>query len=119
MLLENLSLNGTVLSVTKATRRTESSSADTSITAVAMLSLGSKWRYGGKVPSNCLEVIDFKSVEKPTNLSFAVTGAIAKEMFLVEAIVFAASAKVRARNNAVVAKSGLFGFQLISLTARR
>ena len=89
------------------------------MTAVAMLSEGSRWRYGGKVPSSWREVIDFCSVVKPINLSFEVLGATAKEMFFVEEIVFAASAKVRARSNAVTVSSGLFGVQLISRTARR
>ena len=46
-------------------------------------------------------------------------GATENEMFLVDEIVLAASAKVLALNRAVVVSSGLFGLQLISLTARR
>ena len=73
-LLEKLSRSGTVLSVTNATRRTESKSGATSIIASAVDSLGSKCLNGGKEPSKTLDVIVFPSVIKPTNFSFDVVG---------------------------------------------
>ena len=115
----NFRRRGTVLSVTKATLRTESRNLETSMTAVAILSVGRRCRYGGKVPSSWREVIDFASLAKPTRRSLLEVGAIATVTVFVFAIVRAASARVRARSSAEVVISGSFGVQLISRTAKR
>jgi hypothetical protein len=111
--------SGTVLSVTSATRRTESRNGATSTTAVVTESVGSRWRYGGNVPSNIREVIVLPSPEKPARRSFDVVGANESETFFEPTSDFAASASVRARISADVEKPGVAGFQLNSRTARR
>ena len=111
--------SGTVLSVTSATRRTESKNGATSTTAVVVISVGNKWRYGGKVPSSILDVIVFPSPAKPAKRSCDVVGAKESATFFEPASDFAASASVRARMRAVVDTPGVDGFQLNSRTAKR
>ena len=111
--------SGTVLSVTSATRLTESKNGATSTTAVVVVSVGSRWRYGGKVPSNMREVIDLPSPAKPAKRSFDVLGAKDRETFFAPTKDLAASARVRARIRAEVAKPGVAGLQKNSRTASR
>ena len=119
VLFEKLRRSGTVLSVTRATRRTESKNGATSITASAVDSLGSKCLNGGKEPSNTLEVIVFPSDIKPTNFSFVFAGANAIVTWDEPIKDFAASANVRARNNEVVSMFASYALHVNSLTARR
>ena len=97
VLFEKLSLSGTVLSVTSATRLTESKNGATSITASAVDSLGSRCLNGGKEPSKTLEVIVLPSDIKPTNFSFVLLGASAIVTWDEPIKDFAASANVRAQ----------------------
>ena len=109
MLLAKSRRSGTVLSVTSATRRTESNSVATSIRAVVVTSCGSRWRYGGNVPSNIRDVIVFPSPAKPAKRSLLVLGAKERETSLEPVSDLAASAMVRARSSAVVEVFGAVG----------
>ena len=82
-------------------------------------SCGSKWRYGGNVPSNILEVIDLPSPAKPARRSLLVFGAKESETFLEPVNDFAASAIVRPRKSDVVESPGVVGCQVNSRTAKR
>jgi len=119
VLLAKSKRSGTVLSVTSATRRTESKSVATSISAVVVISCGNRWRYGGKVPSNIRDVIVFPSPAKPAKRSLLVLGAKERETFLEPVSDLAADSIVRARNNAVVVVLGAVGAHWISRTAKR
>ena len=96
MLFPKTKRSGTVLSVTKATRRTESKNGATSITASAVDSVGSKCLNGGKLPSKVLEVIVFSSDTKPTSFSIDVVGESANVICPPPAKDLAASIKVLA-----------------------
>ena len=89
------------------------------MTAVVTTSCGSKWRYGGNVPSSIRDVIDFPSPAKPARRSLLVAGANESETFLDAVKDLAASAIVRARSSAVVDTPGAVGLQLNSRTAKR
>ena len=119
VLLANSKRSGTVLSVTNATRRTESRKGATSTIAVVVTSCGNKWWYGGNVPSNIREVIDLPSPANPARRSLLVFGAKESETFLEPVKDFAASAMVRPRSRAVVESPGVVGCQVNSRTAKR
>ncbi len=80
------------------------------MSAVVVISCGSKWRYGGNVPSNIRDVIVFPSPAKPARRSLLVLGAKERETFFDPVNDFAASAIVRARKSAVVVVFGAVGF---------
>ena len=119
VLFEKLRRSGTVLSVTNATRRTESKSGATSMIASAVDSDGSKCLNGGNEPSNTRDVITLPSVEKPTNFSFDVVGESESVTCAFPIKDLAASASVRARSSEVVSIFASVALHVNSRTARR
>ena len=66
--------NGIVLSVTSATRRTESKKGPTSIIAVEVNSVGITLEYSGYESLSIRDVKDLPSITNPARCSLAVLG---------------------------------------------
>ena len=112
-------MSGKVLSVTRATRRTESKSVAISIVASAFDSAGIRCSKEGSFSSRVRDVIVFVLDTKPMSDSLESAGDNASVICEPVESDLAASESVRARTRAEVSNSGLFDFHASVLIARR